>query len=316
MQFPSIAVLGAGIMGHALAVVHALGGSRIKLNDSKREVLERAPALIDTALSVLQEAGAISERDAQAARESIAFEPDQCRAVADADLIVEAVLEDRDIKRSVFALVDEAAPASAVIASNTSNLDIFPLVPERRLARTLIVHWYTPPYIIDLVDVVGSERTDPQVVEAMRGYLEALGKKPVVFSRFINGYVANRLQAAVTLEIARLLDEGYVTPEDVDTSIRHGLAQRMVLLGHLMKADYTGLGLIQKGLANRTYTPPELRGRSDTLDRLIAAGRTGVMAGAGYFDYGGRAPEELFRERDRKLLALKRAVADIERRGG
>jgi 3-hydroxybutyryl-CoA dehydrogenase len=310
--YGKIAILGAGLMGHALAIVHALGGSDVMLNDVKPKALARAPSLIETALRVLTEATAITAAEASAARGRIFMEPLPDQALAGADLVVEAVLEDAGVKREAFVTIDRAAPPDAVIASNTSNLDIFPLVPEGRLPRTLIAHWYTPPYIIDLVDVVGGERTDPAIVDQMRAYLTGLGKRPVVFRRFINGYVANRLQAAMHLEISRLLDEGYATPEDVDASIRHGLAQRMALLGHCMKADYTGLLLMQKGLANRTYAPPIPQGRSETLDRLIADGRTGVMAGAGFFDYGGRSPEDLFEERDRKLLALKRAVEEID----
>ena len=113
------------------------------------------------------------------------------------------------------------------------------------------------------------------------------------------------------LEVQRMLDEGWVTPKDIDDSVIHGLALRMPILGIMAKADFTGLPLMQQGLANLTYSPPPMRGRSETLDRLLAEGRTGVMSGKGYFDWGDRSPEELFRERDRKLLALKQALRRI-----
>jgi 3-hydroxybutyryl-CoA dehydrogenase len=134
----------------------------------------------------------------------------------------------------------------------------------------------------------------------------------VRFARPLAGYVANRLQAAMTAEIFRLLDEEGIAPEVIDESIRHGLGLRLLLQGQLRKADYTGLELVAKALANRAYTPPPPRERSATLDRLLAEGRTGVLAGRGFYDYGGRSAAELFRERDRKLLALKRAWRAIE----
>ena len=234
--------------------------------------------------------------------------------VAGADLVVEAVFEDPKIKRAVFAEIDGCARDNVVIASNTSGLDIFPLVPERRAPRTMIVHWYAPAYVIDLVDVVGSPKTSPALLEEMRDFLTGLGKRPILLKRFIVGYIANRLQEALSREMYRLLDEGYATPQDIDDSVKYGLAERMALYGHLMKSDYAGLPLLQKVLANRTYEFPPLRDRSDMLDRLVAEGKTGVMSGAGFFDYGGKKPAELLRERDRKLLALKKAIRAIEGR--
>ena len=120
--------------------------------------------------------------------------------------------------------------------------------------------------------------------------VRAMGKVPVVFKQMVQGYVANRLQAAMGLEVQRMLDEA-VPAKDIDDSVIHGIALRMPILGVMAKADFTGLPLMQQGMANRSYTPPEVRGRSETLDRLIAEGRTGVMAGRGYFDWGTAAPK-------------------------
>jgi 3-hydroxybutyryl-CoA dehydrogenase len=203
-----------------------------------------------------------------------------------------------------------------VLASNTSYLDVFPLVPERLGPRALIMHWYTPPYIVDLVDIVPGPRTAPETVEAMRGLVLGLGRRPIVLRRFVPGYVANRIQSAITLEVLRLLDEGVATPHEIDEAIVHGLALRMPILGHLAKADVTGLDLMRRALANRTYEPPPHPGRSATVDALCAEGRTGVMAGRGFFDWGDRDPAELFRERDRRLIALKQALGRIGRMEG
>ena len=166
------------------------------------------------------------------------------------------------------------------------------------------------------MDVVPGPETDPAIVTRIRDLVAAMGKAPVVMRRFISGYVANRLQSAMLLEVNRLLDEGYASPEDIDAAVIHGLALRLPILGHLAKLDFTGLELIAHTLRNRTYEPPPLRDNSETLDRLLAEGRTGVMAGKGYFDWGGRSPQELFRERDGKLLALKQALRKIGKMEG
>ncbi|MGD9830866.1 MAG: 3-hydroxyacyl-CoA dehydrogenase family protein [Hyphomicrobiaceae bacterium] len=313
-KFTDVAVIGAGTMGHALALVHALGGCNVRLQDVDAAALAKAPALVEAALATLVDAGAVTaaERDAAVAR--IVCTPDLAEAAAAADLVVEAVFEDPDIKREVFARLDRCARPDAVIASNTSHLDVFPLVPDSRQERVLIAHWYTPPYILDLVDIAPGPRTRPEIVAGVAAFYEGLGKVPVVFKSFLAGYIANRLQAAIGLEVYHLLDEGLVTAEDIDKSIIHGLATRLATLGHVMKMDYTGLDMARRSLAHRPYKPPEPRRQSPTLDRLVAAGRTGVMAGAGFYDYGGRCPTELFAERDRKLLKLKQVLAQLEGR--
>ena len=226
-------------------------------------------------------------------------------------MIVEAVTEDPGIKRSLFSELDACAPLTALWASNTSSLNIFDLLPGRRQAKSLIAHWYTPPYIVDLVDVVPGPGTEPEAVAAVKDLLESLGKKPIVMSKFISGFIANRLQAALNLEVFFLLDQGYATPEQIDQAVKSGLGLRMPLLGLLRKADYSGLELIQQLLANKTYEPPQGLERSRTLDELIKIGRAGVMAGKGFFDYRGRSAEALFRERDLKLLALQKFLVQL-----
>jgi 3-hydroxybutyryl-CoA dehydrogenase len=308
-----VAVVGAGLMGHALALVFALGEHSVRLTDSSAETLERAPGLMATALATLAEAGEVDASwDRQRLSHAVRCIPDLGQTVAGAAVVVEAIVERPDAKRALYAQLETLMAPGGILASNTSNLDIFPLVPPGLQRRTIIAHWYTPPYLCDLVDLCPGPETDPAAIVTVRDMVRAMGKVPVVFKQMVQGYVANRLQAAMGLEVQRMLDEGLVTAKDIDDSVIHGIALRMPILGVMAKADFTGLPLMQLGMANRSYTPPEPRGRSETLDKLIAEGRTGVMAGKGYFDWGDRSPEDLFRERDRKLLALKRALREIK----
>lgn len=307
-----VAVVGAGLMGHALALVFALGGHQVRLTDSNAQTLERAPELMATALATLTEAG---EADAswtpQRLAQAVRCTPALGDTVAGAKLVIEAIVERPDAKRALYQQLQSLMHADAILASNTSNLDIFPLVPGALQRRTVIAHWYTPPYLCDLVDLCPGPQTDPAAIATVRDMVQAMGKAPVVFKQMVQGYVANRLQAAMQLEVYRLLDEGLVTPKDIDDSVLHGLALRIPILGIMAKADFTGLLLMQQGMKNRSYTPPQPRDHSETLDKLIAEDRTGVMSGKGYFDWGDRGAEALFRERDRKLLALKQALRKI-----
>lgn len=308
----NVAIIGAGTMGHALALVHAIGGCRVRLYDNSARQLALAPGLIEAALDTLIDVDTVAVADKTEILSRITTLTSLPETVSGAQLIVEAVVEDRQVKTDVFKALDELAAENAIIASNTSHLDIFPLLPQRRRPRAAIAHWYTPPYIIDLVDLAPGPDTDPDIIETLRGLYAGFGKKPVVFASMLPGYVANRLQAALSLEIFHLLDEGLVSAQDIDDSIIHGLSLRMVTLGFLKKADFTGLDMMRRAIANQMYTPPPLRDHSEALDRLIAQGRSGVMAGAGFYDYAGRPPAELFHERDIKLLKLKAAWQTIE----
>lgn len=306
----TVAVIGAGLMGHALALVHALGGCRVRLTDTDAATLARAPALISAALATLREAGE-TDRDEAWLAEAVTTHAELGETLAGAELVVEAITEDAEAKRALFAEVDRLAPAGAIIASNTSYLDPFPLIPDARQGQAAIAHWYTPPYLVDLVDIVAGPRCDPAVPLRLRDLYAGMGKRPLVMRRFVPGFIANRIQAVVSLELYALLDSGVADAAEIDTAIIHGLALRMPLLGHMMKADFTGLRLTQKALANAMVPPPPPKTRCETIDRLVAEGATGVEAGRGFYDYGGRSPAELFAERDRKLLALKRALREI-----
>ncbi|HKH34394.1 MAG TPA: 3-hydroxyacyl-CoA dehydrogenase family protein [Beijerinckiaceae bacterium] len=307
-----VAVLGAGIMGHGIALVFALGGHRVRLTDSRAEALDKAPGLMEAALETLREA---EEVDASWTAEKLSQAIRCCgtleETVPDAEVVIEAITELPDAKRALFEEIDGLLGEHAILASNTSYLDVFPLIPARRQRQALIAHWYTPPYLVDLVDIVPGPETDPANIERMRELIVGLGQVPIVLQRFISGYIANRIQSAITLEAFKLLDEGYATAREIDDAIIHGLALRIPILGHLAKADFTGIELVRNALANRTYEPPRPTGQSEAVDKLVDQGRTGVMAGKGFFDWGGRTPAELFRERDRRLLALKKALREI-----
>jgi len=312
MDIQRTAVIGAGTMGHALALVHALGGCNVVLYDNNPEVLQNSLGMIESACATLREAGSVTDEGARAALGRVSLTEVLAKAVHDADLVVEAVVEKAEVKRIVFDEIDRHAPAGAILASNTSYLDIFPLIPDARQARAVIAHWYTPPYIVDLVDIAPGPQTEPEVVAALSALYLRFGKAPLVFPRLVPGYIANRLQAALNLECLRMIDEFGVSAADIDFSIRHGLVERLAVLGHMRKLDYTGLEMVRNGIAGGTYQPPRNSGECASLDRLIAAGRTGVRAGAGFYDYGDTRAEELFHDRDLRLLRLKAQLQSLE----
>lgn len=311
-SFVNVAVIGAGLMGHALAAVHAIGGLATKLYDSDPTRLANARSLIGQIMDTLVLAQSLTQDDASKAIDRISYCNSLENTLEGVDLIVEAVTEKPEVKKQVYKDISRFASPACVIASNTSYLDIFPFIPAERQRFSIIAHWYTPPYIVDLVDVVPGPQTDPAIVQRVAALYKSMGKHPIIFKKFIAGYIANRLQTALNLEVFRLLEEQQVSAADIDDSIRHGLALRLCLLGQLQKADFTGLEMVRNGLASKAYEPPVATGKSPVLDGLIAQGKTGIFSGEGFYDYKDTPAETLLKRRDLDLLTLKHSLHSLK----
>lgn len=316
MEMQKIAVIGAGTMGHGLAMVFAQGGCKVRLQDITGEALQKAKSLITANLDTLADAKMFdpSQRE-QLVNERIIYTTDLAQAVAGVDMAVEAVFEDEQLKKGLFSRLEELAPNSAVLASNTSFLNIYKFVDIAHPERLIITHWYVPPHIVPLVEIVPGSQTDPALVERVRKFHEELGKEPMVLNKFLEGFIGNRLQAALNLEVLYLIDNGYATPEDIDRAAKASFGLRLPILGLVKRMDYTGLNITSKVLASKAYQPPEVRGRSEVLDKLIAQGHLGVKTGKGFYDYGNKPKEELLQERDLKLLKLKALLEQMSQEG-
>ena len=313
----NITVIGAGTMGHALAQVFAQGGYQVFLNDVSDEILAQAKGLIAANLETFSLAGLLDPADKPAVlAERITFTTDLAEAVEHSDLVVEAIIEDSDAKKKLFSELDRLAPPAAILASNTSYLDIFRFVETERPENVIITHWFAPPHIVPLVEIVPGPQTSADTVDTVKRVLAGLGKQTIVLKKFLPGFIANRLQSALNLEALYLLDNGYATPEDIDTATKASFGLRIPILGLIQRADFTGLDLLQKILLNKSYTPPIVRGKSEMVDSLVAQGRLGVKSRKGFYDYGDLSVEEILKERDEKLLKLKKFLADLEAPAG
>jgi 3-hydroxybutyryl-CoA dehydrogenase len=191
------------------------------------------------------------------------------------------------------------------LASNTSYLDIFKFVETRRPDKVLITHWFAPPHIVPLVEIVHGSQTSSETIQAIKALLIKVGKMPIVISKFLPGFIANRLQSALSREVLFLLDNGYATPEDIDQATKTSFGLRMPIVGLVKRFDFAGLDLSQRVLRNHQYEPPQGMDRSPSIDRLVSQGKLGVKTGGGFYEYGGRSTEEIMRERDIKLIKLR-----------
>lgn len=310
-EIRNVTIVGAGTMGHSLAQVFAQAGYSVWLNDIREGILTKARELIASNLQTLVETGSLEGSQQAPALNRIQTTTKMEEAVRDTDFVIEAIIEDQVAKKELFQNLDAICPPDAILASNTSHMDIFKFVETRRPDKVLITHWFAPPHIVPLVEIVRGPRTSQQTVDRVKTLLIQVGKKPIVISRFLPGFIANRLQSALTHEVLHLLDNGYATPEEIDLATKASFGLRMPILGLVKRMDYTGLDLVQKVISNATYQVPPQRTQSKTVDQLVAQGKLGVKTGGGYYEYGGRSTEEIMKERDIKLIKLRKFLQEM-----
>jgi 3-hydroxybutyryl-CoA dehydrogenase len=310
-KIQNVTIVGAGTMGHSLAQVFAQGGYHVWLNDVKEEILDRARKLIASNLITLSELGIVEKAQREPILARIHTTPRLEEAGKNADFVIEAIIEDQPAKKEMFSKLDRICPPGAILASNTSYMDIFKFVETKRPDKVLITHWFAPPHIVPLVEIVKGPQTSQAAVDVVKALMVKVGKKPIVITKFLPGFIANRLQSALSNEVMHLLDNGYASPEDIDTATKASFALRIPIVGLVKRMDFTGLDLSQKIMSNMTYKVPPQRSRSETLDKLVSQGKLGVKTGSGYYEYGGRSTEEIMKERDLKLIRLREFLREM-----
>jgi 3-hydroxybutyryl-CoA dehydrogenase len=297
------AVIGAGTMGLGVAECFAAAGIRVRLTDATPELTRRAEKRLVARARRHAEEGLISAEAADRA-ESVETADDVSAAVGDAELVFEAVSEDLALKREILAACSDAAPAEAVIVSNTSSFPMDELAKSvEHPGRFLGTHWFNPPEWTPGVEVIAAAATDPGVVEKVVEFLRAIGKRPAIVGDG-PGFVANRIQNALFLEAVRCVEEGLASPQEVDEVVRSCFGFRLPFFGPFQIADMAGLDVyvsvletLEKGLGERFETP-------DALRELVERGRTGTKSGAGFLEYSDEERERLLLERDRRYAAL------------
>jgi 3-hydroxyacyl-CoA dehydrogenase len=227
---PKVAIIGAGLIGRAWSMVFARAGWDVTVWDGVAGVAENALSLIAQGLQDLRRHELIDDPEAALARVSAAGDLEN--AVAGADLVQESTPETLEMKREIFARLDSAAPPEAILASSTSSL-VTSLYTEDLAGRSrcLVAHPVNPPHLVPIVELCGAPWTSPEVMQRAREIYRSVGQVPIHVKREVDGFVLNRLQTALLAESFRLVEEGVVTPQDLDETIRNGLGLRWAFMG-------------------------------------------------------------------------------------
>lgn len=307
-----IVVAGAGTMGHGLAMVMARAGHETVLFDIREEALERALNLIRSHLQLMSDMGRMDSKDIPGIVARITT-ANSVEVLSEAEFLIESVSEDPGVKRAFYKEVEARCAPGTIVGSNTSYLNVFELAPESLQGHLLINHFYAPPYIIPLVEMVKGPATLPAVMEKAKAILSAAGQKPVMMEKFIPGFIVNRLQRAIGREIFHLMDAGYAKPEEIDKAVLASLGVRLPVLGVVRRLDFAGLDFALKIYVNPPIGLMTEEKPSERLKDLVSQGHLGVKTGKGFYDYGGRNLEEISRKRDRLLLRARDLIEEIEK---
>lgn len=282
MEIKKVSVIGAGTMGHGIAQVTATAHMDVSLNDVKDEFLARAKSGIDTSLDRMLKKEKITEKEKEAILSRITFTTDIAKAVKDADLVIEAIPEGLELKKEIFKKLDSLSKPEAILATNTSQYSITEIASVvANPSRVIGTHFFNPPVMMRLVEIVKGLETADSVVEQIRDFATKVGKEMVV-CKDSQGFISTRVLFALKLECYRLLEEGVATKEDIDKTLKLALGHPM---GQFELADFSGLDIevpICEGLAKvygERFRPPQ------SLVHLVKAGRLGKKSGKGWYDY-------------------------------
>jgi 3-hydroxybutyryl-CoA dehydrogenase len=307
-DFKKILVIGAGTMGHGIAQSFAQAGYQVALQDTYAKSLERSDSLIRSSLKTMIEAQIIPENQFDVILGRIKMTTSLEDVAGDADLAVETIVENKDAKIELFTKLDKVCPPKTILVSNTSFFNIFDFIETSRPDKVMMVHWYSPPQIIPLVDVVKGPETSPENISLVADLLRSMNKKPVIFNKPLPGYMVTRLQVAFQREVYWMMDNDYLSCKDIDEASVWGLALRMLVVGICQRIDFGGLDISAKAKSSIETTPQDYK--PVKLNELVNQGDLGVKSGKGFYDYGGKSEAEVCHERDVRLLRLIKVLQD------
>ena len=302
-EFRIAAVIGTGMMGPGIAGTLALGGVAATILSRSQENATNALDRARGQIRLLQEKGLVEANAAERAggllHASAAFD----EFIASADIVIESAPENMAFKQDLFARMDSLAKPECVLASNTSGLSITAIASRcARPERVLTTHFWNPPHLMPLVEVVKGEKTSGEIAEAVRDLLARCGKTPVVVKKDTPGQLGNRLQMALVREAIHIVAEGIAGVEDVDLAAKNGFGLRLPVYGIFEHQDIVGLEMgcsIVDYVATDLYNKPQAPAY---MKQLVAEGNLGVKTGRGFYDWSNKSADQVKALRDRFVL--------------
>jgi 3-hydroxyacyl-CoA dehydrogenase len=297
-------ILGTGTMGPGMGAVLARAGLQVTLFDVNPEALDRARATVGMVDGVLDRLEVPT-----AGGGGLAYEADRDAALEGAEVVLEAVPEQLELKRGLFAGIEPQIADEAIIASNTSGIPVTKLAeglehPERVIGW----HWSNPPHLIPMNEVIPGELTAPAVTSAIQELTRRIGYHPVTLKKEVAGFVENRVLYAIMRECLALVDEGVIDVEGLDLCVKWGIGYKLAVVPPIELLDMAGLDIYTSVAGYLNASLSDAAGVSSTATGLKDAGRLGIKTGGGFFDYTPERAKELGARRAAALVAVRKAL--------
>lgn len=301
-QIKTVCNLGTGTMGFGTALFFGLKDYTVNMFGRSEASIKRGRANIRDALQIYVRTGLATQEDVERTLDNIRGCTSYEAAAQGADFVIESVVEDLAVKQEIFAKMEDLLGRDVIFATNTSGLSPTAIAAKmRHPERFVVAHFWNPPQLIPLVEVVPGEKTAPQVVEATAALMEAIGKKPVILKREAPGFIGNRLQFALLREAFYLVEQGIASPEAIDMAVKYSFGRRLCTTGPLESADFGGLdtflnisSYLNADLSRDTQPSPLLK-------QAVEQGRLGAKTGKGLYDW---TPENLARIKNNRETNL------------
>lgn len=304
-RFETAAVIGTGMMGPGIALTLALGGVKTVIVSRSEDGAAEGLARARSQLLVLEQNGLAGPTTASAVAGLLSASADFDSAIAAAGLVIESAPEDMRFKQELFARMDAIAGPGAALATNTSGLSVTSIAAHcKRPERVITTHFWNPPHLMPLVEIVRGDRTDPSLAEALKSLLRACGKSPVIVKRDTPGQLGNRLQMALVREAIHIVESGIAGVEEVDLAARRGFGLRLPAYGIFEHQDAVGLDMalgILNYVSQDLYNAPRA---PQLMHDMVARGELGAKSGKGFYDWSEKSIDEVRARRDRFVLDM------------
>lgn len=315
MKMKNITVLGAGIMGHGAAQLFAQAGKNVRIQARRETSLEKARELITNSLEIMVEKEMLTENEMEQTLARITYTTDLLEAILDADFILESIPEVLEQKLDTYEIIESVVSDKTIISSNTSTFPLEELTQRsKHPERFIITHFFNPPQLVPIVEIVKFEQTDENIVSTTYDLMKEIGKSPVVLNKEITGFIVNRVQVAMLREAFHLIEMGVATAEDIDIAMKGSMGFKWAFCGPMESQDLAGLqttkamvGNIMKDLSNTRDVP-------SFLTEMVENDHLGIRTNQGFYKYDDNG-EKAIHNRDDHFLDLLKLQKNKENMG-
>ncbi len=300
-----VTVLGLGIMGHGIAQSFAIAGCTVRCFDELPSARTTLSHRVRGNLQQLNQAGLIDNGAIDPTLERLTVLGSEVEAIRDAQFVAEVVREDLTLKQELFARVESSVSRQCILVSNTSTFPMTQIATRLiQPERAVNTHWFNPPHIVPVVEVVPGEKTSQETIQTTMALLDRIGKLPILLNLELAGFLVNRVQMAMMREVLDLMERGVASPEDIDRAIRGSMGLRLAAFGPLQVWDFAGLDVCARVYEHLATDVRSDRKLPSGVKKIIEGGNFGFKTGKGVYEYPAESREGTLAERDRRYLSL------------